>query len=126
MHPKFFRSINEIFNKLLFKTWRNNWLTPQFWLGGLKRVPIWANLIVQCRTRQAVFLQLLDIPFLCYKPHWLLVSHFPCPMASNAILIEFYFQTSWGSNSSSLSTCPPPCIEKRKSQCRTSNDVLFM
>ena len=55
VHPKYFRSINEIFNKLLFKTWRNNWLTPQFWLGGLKNVPIWAKLIVQCRTRQVIF-----------------------------------------------------------------------
>jgi hypothetical protein len=41
VHPKYFRSINkEIFNKLLFKSIWNNWFTPQFWSGGLKRVPI--------------------------------------------------------------------------------------
>ena len=53
MHLKYFlpikrdsSSFSSRANKLLFKSWSNNWLMPHFWLGHLKRVPVWANIIV--------------------------------------------------------------------------------
>jgi len=92
VHPKYFRSVNKIYStNLSSRAGGIIGLRPSFdWVA-------WKGFqFEQTIERGKLYsLQLLDIPFLCYIPPWLLVSCFPCPMTSNPIFFEFYLQISF-------------------------------
>ena len=63
---------------LLFKSWRNNWLTPPVLTGWLEKSPNLSerNRIVENEARYISY-KLQDVQFVCYVSPPLLVSCFP-------------------------------------------------
>ena len=108
VHPKYFLSVAERYSTCFFsRAGGIIGLRPQFWLGGLKRVRIWANVIASWRTRHVIFLISCKMSnlFVTYRLHCLYhVFLFPW----------FYLLTSGRSNVPSVSTLTSSCYWKEK------------